>query len=178
MSDTSTQPELRPLAGILAWAWPGLGHISIGQKRRGVLIMAGMLFMILTGLFAGGLDSVDRREDRLWFIAQAGCGPVAFVLDIANQSMLKAGRPPTDPARLNTVSMGRPNEMGTLFIALAGLMNVIVVLDAAFFDPKRSAGEAPERMRRRRSDRRPAKTPDDDTSDNQTESNEAAPDDA
>ena len=32
--------------------------------------------------------------------------------------------------------LGRVNDMGTLFIALAGLMNLVVILDALHFAPK------------------------------------------
>ena len=33
------------------------------------------------------------------------------------------------------IGLGRVNEMGTLFIALAGLMNLVVVLDALCYRP-------------------------------------------
>ncbi|MCA9297203.1 MAG: hypothetical protein KC983_11815 [Phycisphaerales bacterium] len=152
VSTPASQPEFNAIAGILAWIWPGLGHFSLGQRRRGILISIGMLLLIGTGLLVGGFDCVDRREDKLWFIAQAGCGPIVFAADTVNQAVLKQGRPVTHPDRLKTISMGRPNEMGTLFIALAGLMNVIVILDATFFDPKRAAGKPKPEARRRADD--------------------------
>jgi hypothetical protein len=152
VSTPASQPEFNAIAGILAWIWPGLGHFSLGQRRRGVMISIGMLLLILTGLLVGGFDCVDRREDRLWFIAQAGCGPLVFAADTVNQAILKQGRPVTHPDRLRTISMGRPNEMGTLFIALAGLMNVIVILDAAFFDPRRATSRREPAARRRAED--------------------------
>ena len=140
MSTHSDSPPLNPIAAVAAWLWPGLGHIVRGQPRRGGLIMAGMLFLILTGLLVGGLDCVDRKRDRLWFIAQSMCGPIIFVADWANQSYLKVYSPDEirrgfidqDPdvlANLRTTGLARVNEMGTLFIALAGLMNFIVILD-------------------------------------------------
>ena len=137
----TTEPGYSPLSGILAWLWPGLGHIARGEKRRGVYIMIGVLFLFLTGVLIGGIDSVDRKEDRLWFIAQAGCGPLAVVVDFANQSLLKTGKVgeilTTRPAPINSKkSLGRANEYGTLFTALAGLMNVVVILDAFHRRPR------------------------------------------
>ncbi|MHC5023332.1 MAG: DUF6677 family protein [Planctomycetota bacterium] len=131
---------MNPIAAVAAWAWPGLGHIVRGQPRRGGLIMAGMLFLIITGLLVGGLDCVDRRRDRLWFLAQSLCGPLVFVADWTNQNYLKTyneeeirrGFVQQDPgvlANLDTIGLARVNEMGTLFVALAGLMNLIVILD-------------------------------------------------
>lgn len=144
--DTDTPQRIRPLAMLLAWIWPGLGHISLGERVRGFRIMGGMLLLFFGGLLIGGVDSVDRREDTLWFLPQAACGPIAFAADLANTALLKSAPPdqllsppePSGSGRLlpPTVSKRRglahPNEFGTLFIALAGLMNVAVILDAGF----------------------------------------------
>lgn len=122
--------EVNVQAAVLAWLWPGLGHISLGHKYRGVLIMAGVLLLVVIGLLVGGLDSVDRKDDRLWFYAQAMCGPVALAADFVNQSLVK-----TWP-EVEVSSPGRVNEMGTLFVALAGLMNFVVILDVLHFYPR------------------------------------------
>ena len=153
MTDPDAPMSFHPLQFLLAWVWPGLGHIAHGERRRGLLIMSGVAFLFLGGLLIGGVDAVDRREDGLWFVAQAGCGPVAFVADAANTRLLKQADPdmlvstPVGPASSNRegmVSVRRPlshvNEFGTLYIALAGLMNIVVVLDAGF--RRESAGGA------------------------------------
>jgi hypothetical protein len=139
---TQRRRELNPTAAVLAWLWPGLGHIVLGERRRGGLIMLGVLFLVVLGVLIGGVDVVDRREDRLWFLAQAGCGPVAFGVDFVNQSYVKQM---PEARRRRATSIGRVNEMGTLFIALAGLMNVVVILDAfqgSAAPLERSGGEA------------------------------------
>ncbi|MBT8484275.1 MAG: hypothetical protein HKO59_14665 [Phycisphaerales bacterium] len=148
----TSDTEFSPTAAVLAWLWPGLGHISRGERHRGFLIMFGVLFLFLAGLLVGGLDCVDRKNDRLWFLAQSLCGPIAFVADFGNQRLVQtepidwhrdrearrqflAGDPEIiEPLR--RVGLGRVNEMGTLFVALAGLMNLVVILDAA--SPTRS----------------------------------------
>jgi len=117
--------QFTPFAALLAWVWPGLGHISLGQRRRGMLVMFGVLFLFLGGVLIGGVDAVDRRNDPLWFVAQALCGPIAFGADLANQRLL------SDPKlRLRRKSLSHINEFGTLYAALAGLMNLVVILDA------------------------------------------------
>lgn len=130
MPSANHEPGFNFIAAVLAWLWPGLGHIAIGERRRGRLIMFGILFMFLGGLLIGGFDSVDRREDYLWFLAQMLCGPIAFGADLVNQHYVKGL--PAD-ARMLTVGLNKPNEMGTLFTALAGLMNLVVILDALYF---------------------------------------------
>jgi hypothetical protein len=139
----------------LAWVWPGLGHIVRGERTRGIYIMIGVLFLFLTGVLIGGVDSVDRKEDRLWYLAQVCCGPIAMIADAANQSLLKTGKVgeiiATQPAPINTKkSLGRANEYGTLFTALAGLMNLVVILDALHRRPRmlpdrRKPGDAESR---------------------------------
>lgn len=134
--------QINPGAAILAWLWPGLGHIIGRKRKRGFLIMFGVLFLVIVGLLVGGLDCVDRKEDSLWFIAQAGCGPIVFAADLANQQVIK--KLPEDK-RLLTVSPTHPNEIGTLFIAMAGLMNIVVMLDALAGFPQRRQHKQPER---------------------------------
>ena len=116
-----------PTAGVLAWVFPGLGHLYLRERRRGLLVMLGILFLFFTGLLVGGLDAVDRQNDGIWFLAQAFNGPVAFVADWMNQILIQQ-RP--EEERLMMVGLGHVNAIGTLFIALGGLMNLAVILDA------------------------------------------------
>ena len=151
---SATRTTLNFRAAVLGWILPGLGHASLGDRRRGILVGGGVLGLFLGGLLIGGLDVVDRREDHLWFLAQAGAGPVAWVADYANANLVASGRfgelleaPHPDPmAPRGTVvevsslkSLAHPNEMGTLFAAMAGLMNVVAVLDAMSRRPAEAA---------------------------------------
>ncbi len=150
---TKSQGQFTPTAAVLAWLWPGLGHISLGQRRRGVLVMFGVLWLFVGGVLIGGIDSVDRRDNdshSLWFLAQALCGPIALAVDWTNQRWVKLE--PMDPgeldrrieqgdraviSRLDRKGLGHVNEMGTLFSALGGLMNLVAILDVLFVPARR-----------------------------------------
>ena len=119
--------EYNFLAAFLGWVMPGLGHIAIKQKRRGLLIMTGALFLILSGVLIGGLDVIDHKQDSLWFLCQIFAGPVIIVIDFLNQFFI-ASLPTTEKASL--VGLNHVNEIGTLFVAMAGLMNFVIILDA------------------------------------------------
>lgn len=147
-----TEPEFNPMAGVLAWLWPGLGHISLGQRRRGGFIMFGVLFLFLGGLLIGGIDCVDRQRDFLWFLAQAVCGPIAFAADWINQNAIQSLASAQPDRYYRFIALNKPNEMGTLFSALAGLMNLVVILDAMFYVPKTEVAPASTPERRRASD--------------------------
>ena len=166
-------------AGIGAAILPGLGHVLRGEAKRGLLAGASILFLFFSGLLIGGIDVVDSREDRVWFIGQALVGPVAFGVDYLHQEHFKAFGSETSPAdnraprivsrsgrpdekrvwsdtnsryewqRLtpeelaagvgppNTKSVAKVNEIGTLYATLAGMVNLIVILDALIVTPRK-----------------------------------------
>jgi hypothetical protein len=161
MSTPAPDIGFDPAALIAAILFPGAGHALRGDKARGAIIGAGILGLFFGGIFVGGVDVVDRREDRVWFLGQALVGPIAFGTDWYHQKKLKVldpgepdpmtGRPPRlrsaypgegrDPANArpiaggsppNKKSIGKVNELGTLFATIAGMMNLIVILDAGF----------------------------------------------
>ena len=107
-----------------------------------------MALLWVSGLLIGGVDSVDNKEDQLWFAAQSGSGPIAFIVSTVNEQVLKSGsvgsmldtpngrRNTTGPKQLSSFkSVGRNNEYGILFTALAGLMNLVSMIDVGFRTP-------------------------------------------
>ena len=146
------EETFQPVAAVLAAIFPGAGHFCLGEARRGALIAAGVLGMFFGGLLIGGIGVVDRRDNFIWFMGQALVGPIAFGVDAAHQSMFKVidrgGNP--RPARPDegrdgkgqiiyggtppyTRSLGRVHELGTLFATIAGMMNLICIIDASFY---------------------------------------------
>ncbi len=176
----SVEPDQwQPVAAILAVLVPGLGHAYLGETRRAAYIGVGVLGLFFGGLLIGGLDSVDRKEAKVWFFGQALVGPIAFGVDAIHQHWFKAydgpitstqdlaERPkrnpgpnevirveqvqistgfagmmnanvpfirPAAPGELPpiTTSLGRVNELGTLYSTIAGMLNLIVIIDAAY----------------------------------------------
>jgi hypothetical protein len=85
----------------------------------------GVLFLIFCGTLLGGIDAVDHKNDGLWFIAQVLCGPIVIAIDVATQTIVASS--PIEK-RATMVGLSHVNEIGTLFIAMAGLMNFVVIL--------------------------------------------------
>lgn len=179
--DHQSRVEFTPVSGILAWVLPGLGQYVRGERKRGILIGAGVLGLFFAGLFIGGIDSVDSIEDRPWFYGQLVVGPIALAVDYVHQNHFKVlartglpeggavdrrtARPdeardpdpkygflnPTPPVPAgprpdgttlgppNRKSLAKVNELGTLYSTIAGMMNLIVIIDA-FFMTRRPAG--------------------------------------
>lgn len=133
MNPRGHEETFQPVAGVLAFLVPGLGHIWLGQTRRGLLIGAGILGLFMGGLLIGGIDVVDRVTDRWWFLLQAGNGPIAFFTDMINQRMNRAS---TTNLPRDIVAIGRVKEAGILFGALSGMLNVLVIIDAIWHTPR------------------------------------------
>lgn len=147
-----------PLAGVFALVLPGLGHLFLGQFRRAGLVALGVLGLFFSGLFIGGIDAVDKDEDTLWFIGQSPVGALTFATNYIHQTKYKGTDFTADPRRPRpTRRMADPNEsinaqgnlvlggtppvqrslsrvhdMGVLFTVVAGLLNVLAAIDAAF----------------------------------------------
>jgi hypothetical protein len=163
--DAPSPQSFRLTSFLIGWIFPGLGHIVAGNVGRGLYAMAGVLILFVTGIAVGGIDCVDRTEDRLWFIGQAGSGPIAFATSYANDALLKSGsaapmiemprsRPMGPEVTVSAYkSVAHANDFGTLLVFLAGLMNVCVMLDAAVREP---SSDGPI-SGRRKEERKPAR---------------------
>jgi len=118
-----TPPEANqrsPIAAlVLGWVVPGAGHAYAGRWGKAVLF-----FLCITGLVVAGLvlaDGTNILPRRLWYAAQVCAGGPAVALTPVSQYV--ASRGPVDWA-------DPLHEMGTLYTAVAGFLNLLVMMDA------------------------------------------------
>jgi len=149
------------IAAVLAWALPGLGHVYQGRTGKGLLFFVCVLGTFFYGMYLGGgkvvyaavpweqqyrwqywcqlgvgLPStpmlVQRRrmldnEELLWngFMAPPKNGPIDLKDDSGNLTSQ-----PNELAKW-TVEYHPHFELGTVYTVVAGLLNVLVICDAA-----------------------------------------------
>jgi hypothetical protein len=102
-----------------AWVVPGAGHLWLGRRQKGVTFLVTLTVMFAFGLWLEGrlfpLEFTDPMVG-LMALADLGLGAPYFI------------------ARLLGVGDGRvvaiTYEYGNTFVIVAGLLNMLVVLDA------------------------------------------------
>jgi hypothetical protein len=104
------------MTALCAWAVPGLGHVFLGRLSK-----AAYFFLLITGLFALGVwlgdgGSVSAARFPFHLYGQYGAGLPAYVA-----SLIGAGPLHATIDRL---------ELGVLMTTVAGILNIIVVVDA------------------------------------------------
>lgn len=124
-SDTSAIFKV-PVAGMLSWLLPGLGHLYAGERTRGLIIMITIGVTFWGGVAIGGVNhTVDPQRKKLWFMAQicAGAHTVAAYAwgeharnDLTDEDLA--------PSRWSSV------EVALVYTGVAGLLNILAILDA------------------------------------------------
>jgi hypothetical protein len=136
-------------AAVAAWVFPGLGHAMSGELKRGAILAAVIGSMWIVGLWVGGISVIEARtttgQVRPWFLGQMLIAPSLVVEYTHDRYRAQTGGQEPEPSRdpshptLYEPSYGRPHEIGTLYTALAGLLNLLAVVDVIYRDPGRAA---------------------------------------
>jgi len=106
------------VALVLGWIIPGAGHAYAGRWGKAVLFFVCITGLLVAGMVMGGGTVVRYRE--LWILAQGGAGGPAFAMIPISEYFAKSG---VDWA-------SRLHETGTLYTAVAGFLNILVMMDA------------------------------------------------
>jgi hypothetical protein len=104
---------------VLALLVPGAGHASHGQTRKAVTFFVVLMAMFVFGLMFGGRLFPLQLSDPLVFLAAIAEWAVAVPRLIGAAAGFGAGRVVADTY-----------EYGNSFLITAGLLNLLVVLDA------------------------------------------------
>lgn len=107
------------LIAAAAWLVPGAGHLWLGRTRKGLVFLVTLPLMFAAGVWLEGrLFPFQPAEPLVALAAFADVG-IGLPYFIAKALDLGAG---------NVVAL--TYEYGNAFIIVAGLLNMLVVLDA------------------------------------------------
>ena len=104
---------------LAAWAIPGAGHLWQGRRLKGLIFLVAIPLMFAIGLaIEGRLFPFDFSEPLVALAALAHIG-IGIPYFIASARVLA-------PGEVRAVSY----EYGNAFLIVAGLLNLLVVIDA------------------------------------------------
>jgi len=104
---------------LAAWAIPGAGHLWLGRRSKGLVFLIALALMFVLGLaLRGRLFPFDLSEPLVCLAAVADVG-IGLIYLVASALGYGAG-----DVRAVTY------EYGNTFLIVAGLLNVLVVIDA------------------------------------------------
>ena len=112
----STNPTL---ISIAAWFVPGAGHLWQGRTQKGIVFLVAIPLMFVTGLWLDGRlfpFEIAQPLVALAAVASLGNGLPYFIA-----TMMGLGK---------GVVTAATYEYGNTFVIVAGLLNMLVVLDA------------------------------------------------
>ena len=126
-----------PVVALAGWALPGAGYWLIGQRGRAITCGVTILLVFFAGIFIAGVrvvqapdmsgpgNTFQRVLQRPWFIGQVLAGPVGIGAAMTSNALAQSEK------YGQIESKARLAEIGTLYTAVAGMLNLLTIIDAA-----------------------------------------------
>ncbi|MEM6566922.1 MAG: DUF6677 family protein [Planctomycetota bacterium] len=140
VENAAPHPGTCALAG---WFVPGLGHVLQGRRARGVVAFVLVVGLFLLGCVLAEGTNLDRTRHFYYWAGQALLGPVAFAVEFVHGHPRMVERAPYADA-------------GVVLASIAGMLNVLLLLDVYGFSESRLLGRPVATDRRRPVDEEPA----------------------
>ncbi len=125
MSQNSSGKKNIGVAVILAWLIPGCGHFYLGRRGKAVIFFIAITGAFVYGMWLGGFHNVNPYRHDKAFVAQVFSGVpagVGLVIDRRDTKVVDEGPQIFD--------------ISFVYTCVAGLLNLLVVLDAGFIAAK------------------------------------------
>ena len=105
--------------GLAGWLVPGGGYFLLKETKRALIILATIVGIFVAGLYIGSIGVVDPIGAKLWYIVQMANSPLVVIIGYYTQG---GGFP----------VFGRPNEMGQIYTSIAGLLNLLSIVNSVY----------------------------------------------
>ena len=137
MAQAEGNPASPPLVALAGWIVPGAGYWLIGQRTRAITVGVTIILVFVLGILISGVRVVQAPDmtgetglfqrilTRPWFIGQVLNGPMGLATAYASSVLARS-------ATYGAIeTKARLNEIGTLYTAVAGMLNLLAIMDAA-----------------------------------------------
>jgi hypothetical protein len=115
------------VVGLAGWLVPGGGYFLLKETKRALIIFITITLTFGVGIYIGSMGVVDPIGARLWYIVQLMNTPFVWIIG----RMTAGGGYPV---------FGRPNEMGQIYTSIAGLLNLLSIVNSVYLAYLRKTG--------------------------------------
>jgi len=113
------------VAVILAWLLPGCGHFYLGRRGKAVIFLVAVIGAFVYGMCLGDFQNVNPHRYDKQFLAQVFSGlPAVTGYVIARYDTRVVDEGP------------QIFDVSSVYTCVAGLLNLLVILDAGFLAAK------------------------------------------
>jgi hypothetical protein len=105
---------------VLAWLLPGLGHVYAGRRAWGAVYAGAVLGMLMLGVGIAGGTAVHSDLHPWYYLCQLPAGPLVIGIN--------AMRPAESIVLAESISILR-HQTGTVYVAVAGVLNLVVICE-------------------------------------------------
>ncbi len=107
------------IVGLLGWIVPGGGHVMLGKRKHAAVIFVTIALTLGIGLYIGSIGVINPVGAKPWYVAQVMNTPAVAALG----QMTRGGGYPV---------YGRPSEIGQIYTSIAGLLNLLCIVNAVY----------------------------------------------
>jgi len=107
------------VVGLLGWLVPGAGHLVLNERRRAAIIFVTIAATFTVGLYIGSVGVINPVSAKSWYVAQIMNSPLVAAL--GHITKMHGYR-----------VFGRPNEIGQIYTSIAGLLNLLCIVNAVY----------------------------------------------
>ncbi len=115
------------VVGLAGWIVPGGGQFILNKKKQAVILFTTILITFCLGLYVGSIGVVDPVGASYWYLAQIITSP--FVAILGHHT-----------AGGGYAVYGKPEEIGQLYTSMAGLLNLLCIINAVYLARLRQIG--------------------------------------
>ena len=115
------------VVGLVGWFVPGAGHLMINEKKHAIIIFVTIALTFAAGIYIGSIGVINPIGAKPWYVAQIMNSPAV----VAIGHITASGDYPV---------YGRPNEIGQIYTSIAGLLNLLCIVNAVYWGHLRRIG--------------------------------------
>jgi hypothetical protein len=119
------------VVGLAGWLVPGAGHLMLNEKKHAIIIFVTIALTFAAGLYIGSIGVINPIGAKPWYVAQIMNSPAVAALG----HITAGGGYPV---------YGRPNEIGQIYTSIAGLLNLLCIVNAVYWAHLRKIGAMEE----------------------------------